>query len=347
MKTYAGIATIAPIVAAFFCSQASSEIGKARDLVRRADYESARKVVAADTASLAGSELCESLLLLARIETDITRSEELYRRVMAEGCSQQAAKAALELALMAYAQGDYVAAVELLSSESGELSKPEASKAAYFLAMSWKQLGENGKARSAFSKFSEGDYWEWSQIALAEIELGDGKTEKALAIYERAAKTRAAATARFGVAECLERMGQKEQAEREYRSICTDFPNSFEASKAQEKIVLISGLRPGGDHEIAGPFQSGQYKVESKEEESLEDSFTLQFGAYERSANAIAASEKLKSILPAVRIERVEIEGKVWYRVRAGIYRGRRNAERDLVKVRERLGMSGTVVPIE
>ncbi len=324
----------------------ASNLKTAAELARRTDYAGARRAAAADTASLRGKSLNDALLFLARLETDVPRAEGLYRRVLADGPSRESAAAALELAKISYARGDYRGAVDLLAADHGDRSGGDREEAAYFRGLSWKQLGERARARAELSTVDRGDFEPWSILALADIEMDEGRLAQAISLYERAAKTEAHPVARFGLGECLERMGDRERAAETYRALARELPRSLEAARAVEKLALLSRARqeppPGGTPE-GGEGGEGRSVAGALSA----DRYTIQFGAFGSRDNATIAARKLEGLVPAVRIESVEMDGRIWHRVRAGLYENRSTAERDLARIRETLGVSGAVVPLK
>jgi hypothetical protein len=144
---------------------ADTGLKRAEELFRRADYERARRAASADTSSMDRSSLAAALFMLARLETDYGAAETLYRRVMASENERAANLARLELATMRYAAGDYAGALDLLSERKVEGSERDADKAAYFAALSRRQLGDNARAAAEFAGITRGDYSSWSVLA--------------------------------------------------------------------------------------------------------------------------------------------------------------------------------------
>lgn len=321
----------------------ASRIREAQDLARRRDYGGARRILAADTASLAGPQLAEAVLLLARTETKAAEAERLYRRVMASGPGALASRAALDLARIAYARGEYADAVTLLSSERGGLDGREAAEAVYFRGLSLKQLGESSRASAELAQVPRGPFYVWSLIARAEIEAQGGRLPAAIELYERALDAEAHPVARFALGECRERAGERDRAVETYRSIARDFPRSLEATQAAEKIRLLAQSRsaPAAESAAKGGERGDRRPAVPAQR------YTIQFGAFGSRPNAAAAAKKLESLVSAVRVESVEMDGRVWHRVRAGLYESKEAAEGDLARVREKLGMNGAVVPLK
>lgn len=320
----------------------ASRLRQAQDLARRRDYAGARRIVAADTSSLSGAELAEAVLVLARLETKTAAAEPLYRRIMAAGPGASAARAALDLAKIAYARGEYRDAVTLLSADRGGLDGREAAEAVYFRGLAYKQLGESSRASAELAQVPRGPYFSWSLIARAEIEAQAERLPAAIGLYERALAVEGHPVARFGLAECRERAGERDRALETYRSIAKDFPRSLEAAQATEKIRLLAQSRGAPAAESA---PKGGERGDRRPAPPVQR-YTIQFGAFGSRDNAAAAAKKLGSMVSAVRVESVEMDGRVWHRVRAGLYESKEAAESDLARVREKLGMNGAVVPL-
>lgn len=346
MKRIVLIAFIACAAAAAVAATAG--LKSAAELARRREYAAARRTAAADTSRLDGGSLHEALLFLAGLETDEGRAESLYRRVLAAAPSREAAQAAIELAKIAYARGEYRAALELLSGDRGERQAEARDEAAYFRGLSLRQIGERARARAEFSRVTRGDFGAWSLLALADIEMEEGRLPEAIALYERASKTAAHPVARFGLGECYERSGAAERALETYRAISRDLPRSLEAARAAEKVALLARTRDTRAREsAAGGGERGGARGSASSAAPSADRYTIQFGAFGSRANALASARRIEGVIAAVRVESVEMEGRVWHRVRAGVYESKSTAERDCGRVRETLGISGVVVPLK
>ena len=327
---------------------AAAGMKSAADLARRRDYAAARRVAAADTARLTGEDLRKAHLFLAGLETDETRAESLYRRVLAAGPSREAAAAAIELAKIAYARGEYRGAIELLSADHGERPSAASDEAGYFRALSLRQIGERARARAEFSRITRGEFGAWSLVGLADIEMEEGRIPEAIALYERAAKTSAHPVARFGLGECYERSGAADRALETFRALAKDLPRSLEAARAAEKVALLARSKDARGREAAqGGGERGGARGSAGSAVPTADRYTIQFGSFGSRANALASVRRIEGVVPAARVESVEIEGRIWHRVRAGVYESKQTAERDLARVREALGISGAVVPLK
>lgn len=322
---------------------------RAEELFRRTDYERARRAAAADTSSMDRSSLAAALLVLGRIETDYTKAEALFRRVMASENDRAADRARVELATMRYATGDYNGALDLLAKRSARGFEGDAGKAAYFAALSRKQLGDRARAAAEFAAITKGDYSSWSLLARAEIDVQEGRLAEAIGKYETLVKSHGNPVAVFGLAECLERLGERDRAIDRYRSLIGEFPRSFEAAKANEKIQLLTASRATmRDEKQTGGGESGISPArENTSSPDGELRFTIQFGSFATKANALAVSGKLEGMFRGVRVERFELEGRVMHRVRVGIYESRESAADDVARAKERFGLTGAILPLQ
>jgi tetratricopeptide (TPR) repeat protein len=327
---------------------ADSGFKRAEELFRRVDYERARAAAAADTSSMDRSSRAAALLLLARIESDYATAETLYRRVMAAENDRAAGRARLELATMRYATGDYAGALGLLSEGKIAGSDRDTDKAAYFAALCRRQLGDNARAAAGFSEITRGEYFSWSMLARAEIDAQEGRLDEAIGMYEGILRSHRSSIAAFKLAECLEQIGEREKAIDRYRSLIDAFPRSFEAARASEKIQLLAASRAKPkDEKQAGGGESGVSPARDEKRSAGEESrFTIQFGSFGLKANALAVSDKLAGMFRGVRVERFELEGRVMHRVRVGIYESRESAAKDVARAKERLGLTGAIVPL-
>ena len=321
---------------------------RAEELFRRADYERARRTTVADTSSMDRSSLAAALLMLARIETDYVKAEALLRRVMASENSSAAESARLELSTMRYATGDYAGALDLLSAGEMRGSERDVGKAAYFSALCRRQLGDNARAAAEFAGITRGEYSSWSVLARADIDAQDGRLAEAIGKYEGLARSHRNPIAVFKLAECLEQLGEREKALERYRSLIDEFPRSFEAGRANEKIQLLTASKTRTkDEKQAGGGESGVSPArEAAEPGGAEGRFTIQFGSFGTKANALAVSDKLGGMFRGVRVERFELEGRVMHRVRVGIYESRESAAKDVARAKERLGLTGAILPL-
>ncbi len=328
---------------------AGAGLKRAEELFRRCEYDRARSAAAGDTASTDRDTRAGALLMLARIETDYTKADKLYRRVMASENARAADRARLDLATMRYAAGDYAGALDLLSEGRGDGSDRDAGKGTYFAALCRRQLGDTARAAAEFASITRGEYSSWSVLARAEIDARQGRLAEAIAKYESVLRSRRDPVAMFGLAECLERAGEREKALDRYRALIEEFPRSFEAGRSSEKVQLLAAPRgKPKDDKQSGGGEAG--KAPSRDDAASGDvkgAFTIQFGAFGAKANALAVAAKLEGLFRGVRVERFETDGRVMHRVRVGMYESREAAARDAERAKERLGLTGAIVPLQ
>jgi tetratricopeptide (TPR) repeat protein len=323
---------------------ADSGLRRAQELFRRTEYDRARRAAAEDTSSMDPSSFADALLLIARTETDYAKADRLLRRVIASRNDRAANRARLDLASIRYATGDYAGALDLLSKRRPEGTDRETDKARYFAGLCLRQLGDTTRAAAQFASITRGEYSPWSILARAEIDAREGRLSEAIDGYERVARSQPGPIAVFELAECLEQLGERDKALERYRYLITEFPQSFEAVKANEKIQrarVRNETQPGGGESGASPVAGGTSPAAG------ESRYTIQFGAFATQANALAVSEKLATMFRAVRVERFELEGRVMHRVRVGIYESREAAAKDVARAKERLGLNGAIVPLQ
>jgi tetratricopeptide (TPR) repeat protein len=336
------------VVIAAAALAARGGLKRAEELFRRCEYDRARAAAGGDTVSTDRDARAEALLMLARLETDYVSAGRLYRRVMASENARAADRARLDLATMRYAAGDYAGALDLLSEKGAGDSDRDAEKGIYFAALCRRQLGDTVRAAAELASITRGEYSGWSMIARAEIDARQGRLGEAIAKYESVLRSRRDPVAAFGLAECLERAGEREKALDRYRDLIEEFPRSFEAGRSSEKVQLLAAPRgkPKDDKQEGGG-EAG--KASSRDAASSGDengSFTIQFGAFGTKANALAAAAKLEGLFRGVRVERFETEGRVMHRVRVGMYESKEAAARDAERAKDRLGMTGAIVPL-
>jgi tetratricopeptide (TPR) repeat protein len=328
---------------------ASSGLKRAETLFKRKEYERARTELAADTTSLSGTSLGEALLMFASLETNAGRAETFYRRAVAVGDPRAVQTARLELAKIRYAAGDYRAAIELSSANRAEGFVLDRDETAYLTGLCHKELGDVMRARAEFGAISGREYSAWAELAQADIDMQEGKIAQAIKRCEDIDRSYTCPIANFKLGECYEILGQRDKALDRYRDLIERFPQSLEAGKGREKIQLLAeptakanGARGAGAGEAAERSES-----EEKTGVAVVRGYTLQFGAFSARGNAVAAAGKLEKLLPAVRVESVEMDGRIWHRVRAGFYESSEAAQKDLSRAKEQAGLAGTIIPLK
>jgi tetratricopeptide (TPR) repeat protein len=328
---------------------AGSGLKRAEDLFRRCEYDRARAAAGGDTSSSNRDDRADALLMLARLETDYGKAESLYRRVMASENGRAANRARLDLATMRYAAGDYAGSLDLLAEKRIEGSDRDAGKGTYFAALCRRQLGDTARAAAEFASITRGEYSAWSLLARADIDARQGRLAEAIEKYESVLRSRRDPVAMFGLAECLERAGDREKALDRYRALIEEYPRSFEAGRSGEKVQLLAAPRgrPKEDKQTGGGEAGKPSAREGSASGGAPGEFTIQFGAFGTKANALAVAAKLEGMFRGVRVERFETEGRVMHRVRVGIYESREAAARDAERAKEGLALTGAIVPLQ
>jgi tetratricopeptide (TPR) repeat protein len=349
MKRY--LAATAAVLAALALARpaAPDTLDRARELSRRGEYDRARREIAADTAALKGTSLDEAMLMLARLETDASKAEALCRRAMTSADERTSQRARLELGKMLYASGSYREALESLSGEPPRGPEALRNETLFFAGLCRAQLGDAEHAANDFGRITRGPFAFWSRLAQAGIDAQAGRLSAAVETYEELGRSKPDPVVLFGLGECYETMGDREKALARYRALVEQFPRSLEAAKGKEKIALLTETREK-PREIGPPEggESGERRgAEPRTSEEPGRGFTLQFGAFETRANAIGVSTRLEKSLRGVRVESIEMDGRVWHRVRAGFYETREAAEKDAARAQRELGLTATVVPLK
>jgi tetratricopeptide (TPR) repeat protein len=318
---------------------------RAQEMFRRTDYERAEHEVAADTSKIDADAFYDAVLMLARLETDYASAEALYARVIVSGSERAAQKARLELATIRYAAGDYERVLDLFRGQRATSHDQDESESLYFTAMCHKQLGDNERAAQEFARITRGKYAVWSLLAHADIDVQDGRIVEAINQYENLVKSKPNPIALFELGECYEALREREKAVDRYRTLIEKFPMSLEAAKGREKMQLLAQAGAKAKEDAApGGGESGEPRAT---EVKKIRGFTIQFGSFKTRSNALAVSGRIEGVLRGVRVESVEMEGRIWHRVRAGFYETSEAAERDAELAKSKTGLAGTITPLK
>jgi tetratricopeptide (TPR) repeat protein len=323
-----------------------------RKLYMTKQYEEARNELESDLGSLRGSSRYDGLLLLGDLETSLPGAENLYREVVRSGKAKQALLARVKLARIRYASGDYRGAVDAVSVLPSKSYGGLRYEAIYFRALSWKQIGDAGRARSDFEQVDRGDFLYWAYMGLAELDMQEGRIEDAIERYETIAGGHSNPIAGFKLAECYEIQGERDKALRVYQTLLSQFPNSLEAPKAREKIAMITNSRSRRWSRRDRTQRKGGEEGERQEADRSTvpadgPLYTLQFGAFSERENALQLARELEDHTLDVRVERIESGGRIWHRVRAGRFSRREEAEKYAVQLLQKTGYSSKVLPVE
>ena len=317
-----------------------------RRMIERKEYAEARTALTDRLPSLEGRDRLSGMLLLAGIETDIDRAVDLYNDIIAAGNPKEKLTARLEKAKLLYAIGQYREVTKILAGVEPKFRCDECFESLYLRGLAWRQLNENPLARREFERVDRGEYLEWSYIALAELDMLEGKIEDAIDRYETIGGSHSNPVAGFKLGECYEILGDRSKAGKAYRTVAHQFPRSLETPRAAEKLRHLerrrrTNERAGGGEARDVPYETGSANIVRG------SGFTLQLGAFSERENAIRLAEELGSNVSHVRVERAEYSGKIWHRVRIGIFDSRSEAEREAARLERLTRHTFTILPLE
>jgi tetratricopeptide (TPR) repeat protein len=338
------------VILVFSPAQSSgASLKSIRGQFNRKEYKEAEANLKEKLPGLKGRRRDQAKLLLADLRIDRSRAVRILEDVIRTGEDSEALKARLELAKIHYSSGEYHHAVRLLEGIQAKGRGGVRYEAVYFRGLSKKQLNDLEGARRDFEGIDRGEYLHWSYIALSELDIRSGRIEEAIERYETIAADHSSPIAGFRLGECYELTGEREKALQTFQNVARNFPRSPEAPKAREKVQMIeSGLQRSGREARSGGGEYGEMPSEEPASRA-EDSpgYTLQFGAFSDRKNAQAFVSDLSSLIDDLHIEVAESGGSLWYRVRAGRYNTREEAEEAALRVMERTGYSSKVLPVE
>ncbi len=341
-------------VAAAFPAMSPADAGGAglrtiRGMFNRKEYRKAEKNLREELPGMRGRTRDQARLMLADLRTDSRGASLILEEVINTGDDREALRARVELAKLNYATGEYHQTIRLLEGIRAEGRGGVKYEAVYFRGLARKQLGDLDGARRDFESIDRGDYLHWSYIALAEIDIRYGRISEAVDRYETIAAGLSSPVAGFRLGECYEMTGEREKALQTYRNVARNFPGSPEAPKAREKIKMIHSAlkRTGSETSMEGGEEGETPSAGTAPETDGSPGYTLQFGAFSERENAHAFISDLGSIIDDLHIEVAESGGSIWYRVRAGRYATREEAEEAALKAMERTGYSSKVLPVE
>jgi tetratricopeptide (TPR) repeat protein len=342
----AAVLILGLIIAGTTCTRGAS-LRQARRLYRRKRYEEAARIVREELPRLTGRSRNQGLMLLASLETDADRAIELYRRIISGGEGREILGARLELAKIYYATGEYRSAVTAVSSIPGDGPTEVRTAALYFRALCWKQLGEWEQAHADLRAIDRGSFLDWSYATLAELDMQAGRIGDAIEKYETIAGSHSNPVAGFKLGECYEIQGDRSRALTVYQTLMRQFPESLEAPKAREKIQMIHRPRRSrGDGRRAS--EGGERADEEPAAISTRSArYTLQFGAFTERGNALRLADELRRVVQDVRIERAESGGRMLFRVRAGRFETRDDADREATRIQDETGYFSKPLPLE
>ncbi len=317
-----------------------------RRMIERKDYAGARTELTEKLPSLEGRDRVSGMLMLAGIETDMDRAVDLYDDVIERGGPREKLSARLEKAKMLYAVGEYREVARILAGIEPRFRCDDCFESIYLRGLAFRQLEENQLARREFEKVDRGEYLEWSYIALAELDMQEGRIEQAIDRFETIGGSHANPVAGFELGECYEILGERSKAGKVYRTIAHQFPKSPETPRAAEKLRHLE--RRSGTDDRRGGGEAGDVPYETGSANIVRGpGFTLQLGAFSERENAIRLAEELGSSVSEVRVERAEYEGRIWHRVRVGVFDSRAEAEREAARLERLTRYTFTVIPLD
>lgn len=336
---------VAVLVAAFAMFAKALPRDDAGDVIKRAKKDmEARRFVAADSgfaraALMAqGEERAEALFLRASVVQSGLEAESLYRAIVDEFMeSEYGRPAALELAKIQFAMGRYEGARDVLRTNDLCAWSDEAC---VFDGMAGVMIRNYDEAALSLQRVRRGRDKTWATIALAEAEEGMGNIAAACERYASLARARVHPTAWLRHAECLEKAGDTNAANREYEALADAFPYSPEALRAAAKLSPPPAptTPPAAAEGVAGA-QAGKPALGGT-------GFTIQFGSFADRANAIKLASEIKKTYPAVRIDSELVNYREVFRVRYGQYATREEAQSAGETMARELDERYTVMPV-
>ena len=339
----AAFPTLSPVEAA------GAGLRTIRSQFNRKEYRKAEENLRKELPGMRGRTRDQARLMLVDLRTDTYEASIILKDIINTGDDREALRARIELAKLKYATGEYHQTIRLLEGIRAEGRGGAKYEAVYFRGLARKQLGDLDGARRDFERIDRGDYLHWSYITLAEIDIRSGRISDAIDRYETIAAGHSSPIAGFRLGECYELTGEREKALQTYRNVLRNFPASPEAPKAREKVQMIDSAlkRTRPETSRKGGEEGETHSAGTASQADGSPEYTLQFGAFSERGNAHAFISDLGSMIDDLHIEVAESGGRLWYRVRAGRYDTREEAEEAALNVMERTGYSSKVLPVE
>jgi TolA-binding protein len=318
--------------------RASSEerrLNQARQALDQGRVEDARALLSGwDPARLPRALAEEAAYLSASLAEDAGTSDRLldeYLKNFSHGTRRR--EAALALAKSRYAQGDYREAENSLSIFSPGVERDPLGRE----GLVWRGLSQMGRGDAAGAyqflvsarqdldgSVEEEAYY----LATAEAALRSGKPQGAVdalkVILARHPRGDYAPQALYAMGLSLETMGRGADAAAVFRQVAQRFPDSYEATRARDRGIRISGTALGM------PIGGG---------------YAIQVGAFSRRelADALGTDLRLTGVSD-VSVQEGR-EAPPIYRVRAGAFATRDEARALGERLRRERGFSYTIVP--
>jgi tetratricopeptide (TPR) repeat protein len=326
-------------------AQSDRALDRARQLARDLQYEEARDVITRVLPEMEGRERARGLILLARLSTSPPEARSLLEEVVRqEGTSTEGQRAALELAWLDFAQGDFGLARERLGPIDGG-ARELRDEIAYLRGLSLLALGEYERAVSDLEEVRRGPYLAWSYLALGEAQVRLGDDEGAFERYRTLADGKVLPTADYRLGEAYERAGRRGEAARTFRNLVATFPRSPEAALAREKVrsLELERVLPERDEEGRPERSSG---VEAETVPPGGTYFTVQIGAFLDRSNALKLVDEVGGAPGPVFVVTEDKEGRRLHRVRVGRYATREEADDVARRLERAFGLDPHVVKV-
>jgi len=316
-------------------------------MIRNCHYAKAEEIINKSIATLKGRNYYKAILMLANISTSSEKSEKCYMDIINNGTPREALVARVELAKIYYSRDEYSEVLGLLGTLPAKNPSSYYYEALFFKGISYKQLGMVSEARSSFKLIDRGKYLYPGILALAELDMQEGRIENAIERLETIAAEYYDPSAGFKLGECYEIKGDKKKALKIYRTLLTKFPRSLEAPRAKEKVLQLS--MPVNEMQKREELPKEAKNIEISPEGKIENAktqYTVQFGAFSEKTNALRLKKELSSLGLKVWVEEFQLGDMLIYRVRAGRYADRDEAEKKAKEFQNKLGLNCRVLPL-
>jgi tetratricopeptide (TPR) repeat protein len=301
-------------------TRADELAGRVRNLIAGGRYDLAREIL--DDWTARGESLdADERWLRAELETDPDefdrRLHELLREV--KPADPRYAEWSTARAIEHFAQGRYQTAADLLSarSETSLLADPQA---ALFLGMAQQALGQVNEAEATYARIPSDHPAHAAALALrADLAARSGRWRAASDLARKVVDDPDyGAQARLILAQAARVEGQDAEARDWLTRLRRDFPQAVESSWGQATPTPTERELPTGFREVDAPDPRRDY--------------ALQLGAFQDRSLALRFVQELLATpglgLEKLRVEVDRTESPPWYRVVAGNYITRSQAQR-------------------
>jgi tetratricopeptide (TPR) repeat protein len=332
----------AAVIAAAVIAAATSARDRAEDMIRdgRRALDDGRVAEAESTFARAaavseGDTRAEALFLQAGLVRSGADAEALYRRILeSESPGRWSDAAAMELAKIEFAMGRYEGARSRLRDAS---LCDRSEEACLFEGLASVMLNDPAGAIPALERVRKGRARAWAMLGIAAAEESAGRAAEACARYESLARARVSPAAWYRHAECLEKQGDAPGARREFTALAEAFPQTPEAVRSLEKIMVPAQSTP--------PAPPSATTVPPSDA-ARGSGFTIQFGSFGDRGNAIKLAAKIKKTQPGVRIDSELVDYREVFRVRIGHYTTREKAQAAAEAISRDVEEPFTIMPV-